>query len=121
MTVLRSPWGVLARGDPVLSDDLVSFQAVVAVNNRYGCQTAEDGRPGLGGADYTTLGRQQKSMDVKIPYRCAECPLNLLVDSTGIKLLGDGELQTRNMALKAADGGARCIWPWIRPRPTSER
>jgi hypothetical protein len=121
MTVLRSPCGVLARGDPVLSDDLVSFQAAVAVNDREGGQTAEDGRPGLGGADYTTLGRQQKSLAVKIPYRCAECPLNLLVDSTGIKLLGEGEWQARNMAFKAAAGGARCIWPWIRPRPTSGR
>lgn len=30
---------------------------------------------------------------VKLPYRRADGPLNLLVVSTGIKLLGDGEWQ----------------------------
>lgn len=32
---------------------------------------------------------------MQIPYRRADGPLNLLVDSTGIKFLGDGELQAR--------------------------
>ncbi|PZX38028.1 DDE family transposase [Roseinatronobacter thiooxidans] len=45
--------------------------------------------------DYTTLCRQQKTLSVQIPYRRADGPLNLLVDSTGIKFLGDGELQAR--------------------------
>lgn len=34
-------------------------------------------------------------MAVQIPYRRADGPLNLLVDSTGIKFLGDGEWQAR--------------------------
>ena len=41
--------------------------------------------------DYTTLCRRQKTLAVQIPYRRADGPLNLLVDSTGIKFLGDGE------------------------------
>ena len=45
--------------------------------------------------DYTTLCRRQKTLAVQIPYRRADCPLNLLVDSTGIKFLGDGEWQAR--------------------------
>ncbi len=45
--------------------------------------------------DYTTLCRRQKTLAVQIPYRCAESPLNLLIDSTGIKFLGDGERQAR--------------------------
>jgi len=44
---------------------------------------------------YTTLCRRQKTLAVQIPYRRAEGPLNLLVDSTGIKFLGDGEWQAR--------------------------
>ena len=50
---------------------------------------------GLGWAvpDYTTLRRRQKTLAVQIPYRRPEGPLNLLVDSTGIKFLGDGEWQ----------------------------
>ncbi len=45
--------------------------------------------------DYTTLGRRQETLAVQIPYRRANGPLNLLVDSTGIKFLGDGEWQAR--------------------------
>ena len=46
--------------------------------------------------DYTTLCRRQKTLAVQIPYRRADGPLNLLVDSTGIKFLGDGEWQARS-------------------------
>jgi hypothetical protein len=45
--------------------------------------------------DYTTLCRRQKTLTVRIPYRRADGPLNLLVDSTGIKFLGGGEWQAR--------------------------
>ena len=38
--------------------------------------------------DCSTLCRRQKSLAVHIPYRRASGPLNLLVDSTGIKFLG---------------------------------
>jgi hypothetical protein len=41
---------------------------------------------------YTTLCWRQKTLAVQIPYRRADRPLNLLVDSTGIKFLGDGAL-----------------------------
>lgn len=45
--------------------------------------------------DYSTLCRRQKTLAVQIPYRRSGGPLNLLVDSTGIKFLGDGEWQAR--------------------------
>ncbi len=45
--------------------------------------------------DFSTLCRRQKTLAVQIPYRRSDGPLNLLVDSTGIKLLGDGEWQAR--------------------------
>ncbi|PTR11138.1 DDE family transposase [Cereibacter azotoformans] len=35
------------------------------------------------------------TLKVQIPYRRADGPLNLLVDSTGIKFLGDGKWQAR--------------------------
>ena len=41
------------------------------------------------------LCRRQKTLAVQIPYRRADGPLNLLVDSTGIKFLGDREWQAR--------------------------
>ena len=45
--------------------------------------------------DCSTLCRRQKTLAVQIPYRRAEGPLNLLIDRTGIKFLGDGEWQVR--------------------------
>jgi hypothetical protein len=45
--------------------------------------------------DYTALCRPQKTLAVHIPHRRADGALNLLVDSTGIKFLGDGEWQAR--------------------------
>ena len=45
--------------------------------------------------DCATLCRRQKALQVQIPYRRAGGPLNLLVGSTGIKFLGDGEWQAR--------------------------
>lgn len=45
--------------------------------------------------DFSTLSRRQKSISVGISSRRAPGPLNLLVDSTGIKFLGDGEWLAR--------------------------
>ncbi len=45
--------------------------------------------------DFSTLCRRQRSLTVQVPYRRSDGPLNLLVDSTGIKVLGDGEWQAR--------------------------
>ena len=45
--------------------------------------------------DYSTLCRRQTTLAVQIPGRRAGGPRNLLVDSTGIKFLGDGEWPAR--------------------------
>ena len=50
--------------------------------------------------DYTTLCQRQKTMVVLIPYRRADGPLNLVVDSTGSKFLGDGEWQARKRGIQ---------------------
>jgi len=39
--------------------------------------------------DYSTLCRRQKHLQVSIPYRANPNGLHLLVDSTGVKMLGD--------------------------------
>ena len=41
--------------------------------------------------DFSTLSRRQKSLKVNIPYRGSGGPLHLLIDSTGIKVEGEGE------------------------------
>lgn len=45
--------------------------------------------------DYSTLCRGQRTLAVQILHRNADGPLNLLVDSTGIKFLGAGDWQAR--------------------------
>ena len=41
--------------------------------------------------DFSTVSRRQKTLNVVIPYRPSHEGLHLLVDSTGIKMLGEAE------------------------------
>ncbi len=45
--------------------------------------------------DYTTLCRRQKTLMVELGGRLSSGGLHLLVDSTGIKMMGEGEWKTR--------------------------
>ena len=42
--------------------------------------------------DFSTLSRRQKTLNVHLPYRGGTGPLNLFIDSTGIKSEGEGTL-----------------------------
>ena len=55
--------------------------------------------------DFSTLSRRQKILAVNIPYRGSKGPLHLLVDSTGIKVEGEGEWHTRKHG-----GSKRRVW-----------
>jgi hypothetical protein len=50
--------------------------------------------------DVSTLCCRQKTLAVQVPYRRADEPRNLLVDSTGIKFRGDGAWQARKHGLQ---------------------
>ena len=54
--------------------------------------------------DFSTLSRRQNTLRVAIPYRARE-GLHLLIDSTGIKVEGEGEWQRRKHG-----GSKRRIW-----------
>lgn len=41
--------------------------------------------------NFSTLSRQQKTLKVNIRYRASAGPLHLLIDSTAIKVEGEGE------------------------------
>lgn len=45
--------------------------------------------------DFSTLCRRQRKLKVSIRYRGGKDPLNLLIDSTGIKAAGEGEWNAR--------------------------
>jgi len=45
--------------------------------------------------DFSTLSCRQKSLTVDIPYRGSDGPFHLLIDSTGLKVEGEGEWHRR--------------------------
>jgi hypothetical protein len=45
--------------------------------------------------DFSTLCRSQKTLNVSLSYRGGTGPLNLLIDSTGVKVEGEGEWNAR--------------------------
>ncbi len=55
--------------------------------------------------DFSTLSRRQKTLAVNIPYRGSKGPLHLLIDSTGIKVEGEGEWHVRKHG-----GPKRRVW-----------
>ncbi len=56
-------------------------------------------------SDFSTLSRRQKTLAVNIPYRGSKGPLHLLIDSTGIKVAGEGEWHARKHG-----GAKRRVW-----------
>lgn len=71
--------------------------------------------------DFSTLSRRQKTLDVSIPYRGANGPLHLLVDSAGIKVEGEGSGPRASMAARSEGFGARSILGSTRKRSRSGR
>jgi len=62
--------------------------------------------------DFSTVSRRQKTQRVQQPYRPSTTALVLLVDSTGIKFLGEGEWKRKKNGAtgpSTAGSGARCI------------
>jgi hypothetical protein len=55
--------------------------------------------------DFSTLCRRQKTLNVSLPYRGSTGPLNLLIDSTGIKAEGEGAWNARKHG-----GSKRRVW-----------
>ncbi len=62
-------------------------------------------RSELGGARLQHAMRRQKTLAVNIPYRGSNGPLHLLIDSTGIKVEGEGEWNARKHG-----GPKRRVW-----------
>lgn len=45
--------------------------------------------------DYTTLCRRQKDLNVLLPVRSSEKPRHIVIDSTGLKVYGEGEWKVK--------------------------
>ena len=59
--------------------------------------------------DYSTVCRRQKTLNVQVPYRTSKGGrgLHMLVDSTGIKFLGEGEWKAKKGSSQNSDNNAR--------------
>lgn len=57
------------------------------------------------GPDFSTVSRRQKTLRVQLPYRSCTGALDLLVDSTGIKFLSEGEWKRKKHGAEY-----RCQW-----------
>ena len=95
--------GLATRRPPVFSDAAIQFCLMLKVlfglplrqSTGMVASILEMAGPDWPVPDSSTLSRRQKTLAVQISGRRASGPLNLLVDSTGIKFLGDGEWLTR--------------------------
>lgn len=66
--------------------------------------------------DFSTLCRRQKDLTVTIPYRPSTGALHRLVDSTGIKALGEGSGPAASTALHGPGSGVRFTWALMQKR-----
>ena len=90
-------------GPPVFTDAAIQFCLIVKVlfgpplRQTTGMVGSILSMAALGWSvpDFSTLSRRQKTITVQMSNRRAPRSLNLLVDSTGIKFLGDGEWLAR--------------------------
>ena len=55
--------------------------------------------------DHTTLSRRGRSLSVTIERRASDAPRHLLIDSTGLKVFGEGEWKVRKHG-----AGCRRVW-----------
>ena len=70
--------------------------------------------PALPVHNYSTLSRRAKALRVSLPVlRNAGEAVQLLVDSTGLKLFGEGEWKVRKHGYSKRRSGAKCIWAWM--------
>jgi hypothetical protein len=100
----QAPEGTGRQGRPQVFSD-AAIQCVLTLKVLYQLPLrAAQGMAGslirLAGRDwlvphYSTLSRRQKKMTVVIPYRPWGEPQHLVIDSTGLKVLGEGERKIR--------------------------
>ncbi|AMY11859.1 hypothetical protein LuPra_05126 [Luteitalea pratensis] len=67
-------------------------------------------RAGLVAPDHTTLSRRTQSVDVTAHNRPAKGPLHLIVDSTGLSVIGEGEWAAAKHGGRGIRGWRSSIW-----------
>ena len=69
--------------------------------------------------DYSTLSRRQGNLAVVLPTQCPDKPMHLVVDSTGLKVYGEGEWKVRQHGWTKRRTWRKltfhCMWGSMRP------
>ncbi|KAF1013127.1 MAG: hypothetical protein E5299_00976 [Burkholderia gladioli] len=112
----RIPDAIPTRGHPCLYGDTL-IQALLGVKTVYRLtlralqgfthSLRDLAFPSLPVPNYTTLCRRAKTLDVELPILRDNEPIHLDVDSTGLKVYGEGEWQVP--ASTATRSGARGV------------
>ncbi len=61
--------------------------------------------------DYSCVSRRAKSVNVSFKTPSRGEIAQWVIDSTGLKVFGEGEWKVKNTAKNAAVSGENCIWP----------
>ena len=61
--------------------------------------------------DYSTLSRRQGRLQVMLPKKPTDSPMHLVVDSTGLKVYGEGSGKSANTAGANGERGANELQP----------
>ena len=64
--------------------------------------------------DHIRLSRRAQTLTVQIPRRQQAGPIHVGVDSTGLKIDGEGEWKVRRHGAGSGGRGVRSIWPLMR-------
>jgi hypothetical protein len=70
--------------------------------------------------DHTTLSRRSKELKLKLPLAHCKRPFNLIIDSTGLSIVGDGEWAGA-IYKQAVSRGAKVVVPPTRSASVSKR
>jgi len=59
--------------------------------------------------EHSTVSRRMAGLEVGLPVKQSEKPRHLVIDSTGLKVYGEGEWKVRTQATRNAGRGENCI------------
>ena len=65
--------------------------------------------------DHTTLSRRGRHLDPSLRPAPKRAGLHLIIDSSGLSIVGEGEWLRRSLDVAAAEAGRSSIWVSIRP------
>ncbi len=60
--------------------------------------------------DFTSLAKRAAKLEIALEVADRKGPMDVVVDSTGLKMFGEGEWKTRKHGLASVASGGSCTW-----------